>query len=659
MQPPYSNRVGRTDSPAPNEIRSLWFVRGISVTTLTVAALVLLGWITGLEPLKRILPGLVAMNPLTAITFILAGISLRLILPPGSSNRAPAMGCALAVSLIGLIILLGYAWPGMIRPDQWFFSDKLLLEVGDRTNRMAPNTALLFVLLGLGLLGVDLNIKHGRRPTEYIAIMIGILALTALLGYIYQVEWLYGLGRYIPIALHSAGLFLLLAAGLLWARPDQGLMAVAMGDGPGGLLARRLLPTAMLFFLLLGGLRILGERRGLFQAELGVTLYTIISILALGLLIFWSARQLHRSDLERRRIDYERERFFNLSVDMLCIAGLDGYFKRINPAFSKTLGYSSEELLKHPFITFVHPDDVAATENEMRKLADGQPTLHFDNRYRHQDGSWRWISWRVQPYLEEKILYATARDITEHKLQDKEIKQLNQSLMVQSQQLEATNQELESFSYSVSHDLRAPLRAIAGFTQAIEEDKSSVFSPDGQNYLRRVKAAAERMGNLIDDLLKLSRLNRTELRITSVNLSELARSVMDELTQADPHRRIKVTIKPGLTVKGDMELLRILLENLLSNAWKFTMKTEQAEIVFDYDHDADRKRYFYVKDNGVGFDMRYANKLFGAFQRLHSSADFPGTGIGLATVQRIINRHQGRTWAESSPGQGATFYFTL
>jgi light-regulated signal transduction histidine kinase (bacteriophytochrome) len=227
-----------------------------------------------------------------------------------------------------------------------------------------------------------------------------------------------------------------------------------------------------------------------------------------------------------------------------------------------------------------------------------------------------------------------------------------------SRQLKEANAELEAFSYSVSHDLRAPLRAIQGFSQVVLEDYAEHLDAQGQEYLRRVDAAAHRMGALIEDLLRLSRISRSELAEERVDLSALARSVWGEIAKGDPGRNVDVVIPDGLAARGDSRLLRIALENLLGNAWKFTSKVAAPTVRFDGERTEGRTA-FYVRDNGAGFDMAYAEKMFAPFQRFHSDKEFAGTGVGLATVQRIVRRHGGRIWAESAPGRGATFFFTL
>lgn len=226
------------------------------------------------------------------------------------------------------------------------------------------------------------------------------------------------------------------------------------------------------------------------------------------------------------------------------------------------------------------------------------------------------------------------------------------------EELERKNKELEAFSYSVSHDLRAPLRSIDGFSKALLDHWADTLDPKAKDYLGRVRASAQRMGELIDDLLELSRVGRAELRRSHTNLSEIARTVAAELRKRDPDRQIEIDIREGLVADADRRLMHIVFENLLGNGWKFTVKTEQPRIEVGSSLSDDGTVYF-VRDNGAGFDMTYAEKLFRPFQRLHSTADYPGTGIGLATVQRIVDRHGGRVSSEGMVGRGATFYFTL
>ncbi|HWE05049.1 MAG TPA: CHASE3 domain-containing protein [Tepidisphaeraceae bacterium] len=250
------------------------------------------------------------------------------------------------------------------------------------------------------------------------------------------------------------------------------------------------------------------------------------------------------------------------------------------------------------------------------------------------------------------------RDVTRRKQEEQALKNLNAALEVRTAQLEVANKELESFSYSVSHDLRAPLRSIDGFSQAILEDNAGKLDDESEDNLRRVRASSQKMGHLIDDLLNLARVSRADMNRESVDVSKMAREVIDDLRATNPDSNAEISIADGLIAEADPRLLRVVLTNLLSNAWKFTATRPTPRIEFGCTSEGGETQYF-VRDNGVGFDMTYVGKLFGAFQRLHAMAEFPGTGVGLATVQRIIHRHGGRVWADAELQVGATFRFTL
>lgn len=251
-------------------------------------------------------------------------------------------------------------------------------------------------------------------------------------------------------------------------------------------------------------------------------------------------------------------------------------------------------------------------------------------------------------------LIMRVRDDARHKVE------LEQEVAERTEALKNANKELESFSYSVSHDLRAPLRSIDGFSRILLDDCADKLDPENAGHLRRIRTATQRMGNLIDDLLTLSKVTRSEMTRSNVDVSALAQMVVDDLRTMYPERNVAVEIQPGITAVADPALLRVAFENLISNSWKFTGKTADARVEFGAREEVQpRRRVYFIRDNGAGFDDRYMNKLFGAFQRLHSADEFPGTGIGLATVQRVVGRHGGQVWAESKVDKGATFYFTL
>ena len=345
----------------------------------------------------------------------------------------------------------------------------------------------------------------------------------------------------------------------------------------------------------------------------------------------------------------------NSSDDAIVSKSLEEIVLSWNPGAARVYGYTADEMLGKPISLLVPPGRTDELPRLLAGIREGRSFDHFHTVRRRKDGKDIHVSLTLSPIrdITGAIIGASsiARDITDEKRAEEELKKAKAAA-------ETANRELESFSYSVAHDLRAPLRAISGFSEILLGDQRDRLDARGQDYLRRMAAAAERMGNLIDALLGLSRVTRTEPLQQRVDLSKVAGSVIDNLRATQPERSVEVVIHEGLVVVGDPQLLRSALENLLGNAWKFTGKREGARVELGLT-EKDGERAYFVSDNGAGFEMAYASKLFAPFQRLHSPSAFPGTGIGLATVQRIIHRHGGRIWAESETGKGATFFFTL
>ena len=328
---------------------------------------------------------------------------------------------------------------------------------------------------------------------------------------------------------------------------------------------------------------------------------------------------------------------------------------------------STEAMTYQRWTEMIHAEDVTLVERQLRRAVTEKKAGYFNFRIiRGSDSAIRHVQAAASVIVDERgqvtNVVGVNFDITARKLAEEEIRKLNleleQRVADRTIQLAAANRELESFAYSVSHDLTAPLRGIDGWGMALLEDYSDRLDERARQYLSRIRAETQRMGQLIDDLLKLSRVTRAEMRPNPVDLTALAESIAARLQEDLPHRQLEFVIQQGLSDQGDERLLRIALNNLLGNAVKFTSKQPQARIEFGLTYVKDHPAYF-VRDNGAGFDMAFAKKLFGAFQRMHKASEFPGTGIGLATVQRIIQRHGGRIWAEAHVNQGAIFYFTL
>ena len=382
------------------------------------------------------------------------------------------------------------------------------------------------------------------------------------------------------------------------------------------------------------------------------TFVIVAAVLLVLVLLSW------RVFLSRQQVQKERDRFFTLTHDMLCIAGFDGYFKRLNPAWEVTLGYSRRELLSKPLLDFIHPEDHEKTIAEIGRLALGHDTISFENRYRCKDGSYRWFLWNCRSLVDEQLIFASARDLTDRKRDEEQVQKLNDQLRNRANQLEIANKELEAFSYSVSHDLRAPLRHVDGFVDMLSKHAAEKLDERGRRYLKIIAESAKQMGTLIDELLVFSRMGRVEMQRTRVKMNPLIDEALDLMKQDIKDRPI--TWKIGLLpeVEGDGTMIRQVWINLISNAVKYTRPRKLAEIEIGCT-DANNEYIFSIRDNGVGFDMQYVDKLFGVFQRLHRADEFEGTGIGLANVHRIITRHGGRMWAEGTINGGAVFFFSL
>jgi len=404
-------------------------------------------------------------------------------------------------------------------------------------------------------------------------------------------------------------------------------------------------------------------------AELRRTI--VLATTALLLLLAVAAWGLARQQIQRKeseqRIRLSEARFRDLvesAPDGIIIIDKEGRIELVNTQAERQFGYPRHELIGQ-MIEMLIPERARQGHPERRQsyiemTRTRQMSAGMDIHGLRKDGSEFPISISLSPTWSGggPSVFCDIRDMTAQRETDRKIQDLNRRLLQDNAELEALNRELEAFSYSVSHDLRAPLRAISGFAEAIGEDSGDRLAAQSRSHLDRVRQAAERMESLIDDLLKLASVSRTEMNKSTVDVSRLAGEILNDLEAGEPRRLAKADIAPGLRANADPRLLRIALENLLSNAWKFTAKASPATIAIGQEK-TPAGLAFYVRDNGIGFDMSRAGGLFRPFQRLQEARHFPGTGIGLATARRVIRRHGGEIWASAEPGHGAVFYFTL
>ncbi len=374
------------------------------------------------------------------------------------------------------------------------------------------------------------------------------------------------------------------------------------------------------------------------------------------------AEQQLRASEERYRVTQET------AAAGMALVGADGRFRQVNRRFCEITGYSEAEMLALSYTDIMDPEDVAYDLAQVERVEAGEiPWYTLERPYRRKDGSVVWVLLTSAPRRNEQgqavEWVATVTDITVQKQAQDEVSRLNAGLEERVRQrtaeLDEANRNLEAFTYTVSHDLRAPLGSLAGFTELLTDEYGDKLSGPGLEYVDRIRAAGERMDRLISDLLVLSTASHTEIHATTVDLSGIARATVAALRGREPGRQVAVSVEDGITAEGDERLLCTVLENLLGNAWKFTSRTPDAAITVGTLPAEEGMVHCYVRDNGAGFDPASADRLFQPFSRLHPGREFAGTGVGLASVARIVSRHHGRCWAEAQPGHGATFHFTL
>jgi PAS domain S-box-containing protein len=778
--------------------------RTAAALSVAVGAIALAGWVLDIRLLTSLSPDWPTMKANTASCFVLVGVSLWLPVDQPADERADIARhlqrvCALAASLIALITLLEYALGRNLGIDELLVSDAWTGPSAD-PGRMSPATAVNFALIGFALLLLGDNQRRSWRLAE---LLTGIAALTAFasaIAYMYGSADVVRVSRYTDsLGLTTATTFLVVAAGVFAASPNRWFVGPLIDDRPGSKWARWTLPLLVLGPLAVAWVQLHGERAGLFGTGFGVSLMTSGAILTLSALAWWSARSLNRNDAERARVQEKVTRFFALSPDMLCVAGFDGFFKQLNPAWETALGYSRDDLLAEPYLDFIHPDDREATIGVAATLSeDSLPISSFRNRYRCRDGSYKWLEWNSTPAPGEQQIYAVARDMTaqeaakaalsesearqravidnmaegvilvdpqgsiesfntaaevifgyrasevigqdvsmlmpepfaggrgqrlrdylkddarevisirretegrrksgerfplelavseiargdqrafvgiardvsERRRAENEIRTLNESLEQQVlertavaerrlEELTKINGELDAFTYSVAHDLKEPLRTIEAFSGFLVQDHAEQLDDDGKDLLGKLANASVRMKHLIESLLALSRIGRLGDSLSPTDIRRIVADVVDGMSATLAERRAVVTVAEDIPmVLADPTRVEQIFGNLIGNAIKFN-RSEGPCVSIGVRSVGSGQAVLFVRDNGIGIEPEYQERVFGVFQRLHRREEYEGNGAGLAIVKRSVDSLGGRIWVESQPGAGATFLFTL
>lgn len=761
------------------------FSQFTSGAAILVGSAVLVGWLCDVPALKSILPIWVTMKANTALAFVLAGVALWMTRPEQTSPIPGRLGqgCAAACALLGLLTFSEHLFGWDLKMDQLLFVDRSSALESSHPGRMAPVTALNFVLLGGALLLLEMKVRHSHWPAQGLALVVSLSGLMALICYAYDPQYL-AVANFTKMALHTALLFTLLPLGILCVRPERGLMAVITSEAEGGRMARRLLPAAVGIPIVLGWLRMTGENRGLYSAAFGGTLYTTLNVAVFAILIWWNAKSINRTDIGRRHAEQRFRAVAEAANDAIISADNEGRIIGWNKGARAIFGYTESEALGKPLAVLMADRDRAAHLKALERFAtsgEAQVTGHpVELHGRRKEGgefpaelslsSWeaegtRFFSvilrdltgrkrveeelktltdrfllatgaaqigvWDFDPVNNLLIwddqmfrVYGTSREqfsgafeawaATVHpddiaaeaaKVQqalrgeigfdtdfrviwpDKSIHYIKAMATVQRDasgqavkmigcnwdisrersaaeelrltvdELARSNAELEQFAYVASHDLQEPLRAVAGCVELLQKDYHGKFDAGADELLRHAVDGAMRMQTMIRDLLAYSRVGTRAQPFVEVDGEAALNLALANLSTAVHESGAVITHDPLPSLMADPTQLAQLLQNLIGNGIKFR-GGRPPEIHVGAQRQED-SWLFSVRDNGIGIEPQYLDRIFVIFQRLHTRTEYPGTGIGLAICKRIVERHGGKISVESEPGKGTTFFFSI
>lgn len=651
---------------------------------IMIAVCVLFAWLFSVTFFKQPIALWISMNPATAVAFILSGSSFLLFNAKIHSKTKYIVASTLAgfVCLIGILKILELLTGIELGLDSALYAITSYGKEAVDFNFMSATAAVCFILVGFSLFLLNMEVF----PTPSIPhLLVFTTALVSLFSLLCSVFTINAENSTAPLSVNTSLCFFFISVSVLFIESNKGLFRAFTGKTSGGMTAKFLVPAAIIVPVLLGYLRIHGEHAGLYNTEFGTALFTT-AIIAIGIILLsHNSAILNRRDAIRDRIE---QRLENINIELetrvregtdtilknekiyktiasnipnsaIFILDKDERFQLIEGDSFEKLGYSRVNMLYKKAEAVIPPHRYAVLGPLYKRMLNGERFA----MQRRVNGLDLFVQYVPLMNVEgaDNMGMIISVDISDVKKAENEIRELNRKLerkvIAGTEQLIAANKELESFSYSVSHDLRAPLRAIDGYTRMIEEDYGKLLDEEGKRLLETVQSNAKRMGVLIDDLLAFSRLGKKDLLKTNVNMTVNASAALTEINKNVDHRAA-VIVEDLLPVQADYAMISQVFINLISNAIKYSRKKDKPVIRLHSER-VKNEIIYSISDNGAGFDMQYANKLFGVFQRLHSVEEFEGTGVGLAIVHRIITKHEGRVWAEGKSGEGATFYFAL
>ncbi|TWU23779.1 response regulator [Bythopirellula polymerisocia] len=641
-----------------------------SIAVIALGCTVLVGWALDIEILKTVFPGLVAMNPGgTAIAFLLGGASLWLL--NESSTRQRRVGQVLAVGVVFLAVMRfgGYWLDWDDGPDRWLFSQGL--EAYDTPNRMAPNTAACFLLCGLALVLLDVKIHQNVRPSEYLALAAALIALLAIVGYSYSAVSLIGVESFIPMALNTAVGFAILSTGIHCARPSEGLMAIVSSPGAGGVMARRLLPAAVLIPATIGWVRWYAQQRGYFDQVMGLSLFVLTNIIIFSFLIWWNSASLNHT--EAKRIQAEQQitqnvertrRIVDTAHDAFVAMDAAGQIVDWNPQAEKEFGWSREEVMGQLVADILVPEEfrtkhtqglehfLATQEGPVLNQRIELPALRRSGEQFPVE-----VTITAIPEGDRFLFMGFLHDITDRKLREAE-------LLASQKDAEAANRSKSEFLANMSHEIRTPMNGIIGMTELLLNTK---LTPEQREYQEMVQSSADALLMLLNDILDFSKIEAGKLQLESLpfGLRDTLGATVHSLAARAATKGIELAarIVPEVpdNLAGDPGRLRQVIVNLIGNALKFTEKGEVVVTVTCKEvTDEQATLTFAVRDTGIGIPPEQRVKIFDAFTQADATTtrQYGGTGLGLAISAQLVQLMGGRIWVESEVGKGSTFQFT-
>ena len=639
------------------------------------------GWCLHVPLLRSWLPGLTPERINAAAGIIFSALALALLNAQDARAARKIAGrlCAVLAALIGLLTLVEYAVGINLGIDDFLFTVRSAEPGNPYPCRMSPVTAMCLTFIGTSLLFLEVNTKSAAIVSEILAVTVQLCSGLGLIGYWYGVSAFYRVSAYSSISLPSIVGSALLAAGILMARPTRGFVGVLSRNTDGSLVARRMLLAAVLVPLILGWLQLRGEKAGLYELEFGTAMLVTVLITFFSALVWWTAVTLDRTDLNRREAEQslrESEERFRVLFEQSPIGKflIDPATERIvdcNDRAAEALGYTREELcrLRVPDIDAQLPSEEVT--RLIRETAERGTSFSFESAHRTKSGKIRDVmisAARVR--VKGRVFnYAAVQDITDRKQAEEALLRAQEQLRQHADTLEKTVtertaklnetlQELEAFSYSIAHDMRAPLRAMQGFATILEDEQADRLDATARSYLQRIRASAHRLDQLIHDVLSYSRIVRSDLQLQEINPQQLLEEIIATYPDFQPPKAEISCVAPLPRVRANTAALTQVFSNLLGNAVKFVRPGVKPVVKIRAEN---REKFVrvWIEDNGIGIEKGAEQQIFQMFQRLNSPGSYEGTGIGLAIVRKAVERMGGKAGVESEPGIGSRFWFEL